>query len=145
VQEGLAADVVVLVVSAAAVRKPWWQEEFAGAMPAVVAGRQRLIPVLLDEVDVPPFAAGRVYIDFRYVDSPDGYEAKIHELVAAVRGHAPRQRPPRDGTIVLPPMGSRAEGRGWPACASRPTRSYSASPTSNSATHPPARAPAWPR
>jgi hypothetical protein len=110
-QEGLAAaDVVVLVVSAAAVRKPWWQEEFAGAMPAVVAGRQRLIPVLLDEVDVPPFAAARVYIDFRYIDSPDGYEAKIHELVAAVRGQAPRQRPPRDGTIVLPPMGSRAEG-----------------------------------
>jgi hypothetical protein len=110
-QEGLAvADVVVLVVSAAAVRKPWWQEEFAGAMPAVVAGRQRLIPVLLDEVDVPPFAAARVYIDFRYIDSPDGYEAKIHELVAAVRGQTPRQRPPRDGTIVLPPMGSRAEG-----------------------------------
>ena len=44
--------VVVLVVSRVAVIKEWWQEEFAAAMAGVVAGVQRLVPVLLD--DVPP-------------------------------------------------------------------------------------------
>jgi TIR domain len=54
------AEAVVLVVSRAAVGKQWWQEEFAAAMAGVVAGVQRLIPVLLDDVALPPFVASRV-------------------------------------------------------------------------------------
>jgi hypothetical protein len=70
-QEGLArADVVVSVVSAAAVGKPWWEEEFAAATAGVATGPQRLVPVLLDEVTLPPFVASRVYADFRHLDSP---------------------------------------------------------------------------
>jgi TIR domain/Domain of unknown function (DUF5753) len=110
-QQGLAsADVVVLVVSAAAMGKQWWQEEFAAAMAGIVAGHQRLVPVLLDEVALPPFVAGRVYVDFRYVDAPAAYQARFAELGRAVRGLPAGDRPARGGGIVVPPGRYRAEG-----------------------------------
>jgi hypothetical protein len=110
-QEGLtSSNVVVLVVSAAAVDKEWWKEEFSAAMAGVIAGSQRLVPVLLDEVATPPFAAGRVYIDFRHIDSPAGYEQRFTELVRAIQGLPTSSRPPRDGQVVAPPSGYRTEG-----------------------------------
>ncbi|MGH4023633.1 MAG: CHAT domain-containing protein, partial [Pseudonocardiaceae bacterium] len=110
-QEGLAAsNVVVLVVSRAAVGKPWWQEEFAAAMAGVVAGRQRLIPVLLDDVPLPPFVAGRVYVDFRHLDAPTQYEARFAELLKAAQGVPSGDRPQRGEGIVVPPGVYRAEG-----------------------------------
>ncbi|MGH4016642.1 MAG: toll/interleukin-1 receptor domain-containing protein [Pseudonocardiaceae bacterium] len=72
-QQGLASSAaVLLVVSRAAVGKPWWREEFAVAMAGAVAGVQRLIPVLRDDVALPPFVASRVWVDFRQLDSPAG-------------------------------------------------------------------------
>ena len=110
-QEELAASrVVVLVVSAAAVGKQWWWEEFAGALAGVVAGSQRLVPVLLDEVATPVFAAARVYIDFRYVDSPSDYERRFRDLVKAIQGVPTGVRPERDGRLVPPPFRYQAEG-----------------------------------
>ncbi|MGH3997589.1 MAG: toll/interleukin-1 receptor domain-containing protein [Pseudonocardiaceae bacterium] len=81
-QQGLeSAQAVVLVVSRAAVGKQWWQEEFAAAMAGVVAGVQRLIPVLLDDVPLPPFVASRVWVDFRHLDAP----AQWGEVAMAMR------------------------------------------------------------
>jgi hypothetical protein len=110
-QQGLAgSNVVVLVVSRAAVGKPWWQEEFAAAMAGAVAGVQRLIPVLLDDVALPPFVAGRVWVDFRHLDFPAQYQARFGDLLKAVQGVPPGDRPQRDGGIVVPPGEYRAEG-----------------------------------
>lgn len=110
-QQGLASsDVVVLVVSAAAVGKQWWQEEFAAAMAGAVAGVQRLVPVLVDEVRLPPFVASRRYVDFRHIDAPAVYEARFAELVRAVRGLPIVERPLRGGDIVVPPTVYRPEG-----------------------------------
>ncbi len=110
-QEGLeSAGVVVLVVSRAAVGKAWWQEEFAAAMAGAVAGVQRLVPVLLDDVALPPFVANRVWVDFRDLDAPAQYEERFTDLVRAVQGVAPEARPQRDGGIVVPPGVYRAEG-----------------------------------
>jgi hypothetical protein len=110
-QQGLeSAGAVVLVVSRAAVGKPWWEEEFAAAMAGVVAGVQRLIPVLLDDVTLPPFVASRVWVDFRHLDAPAQYEERFADLLRAVQGLAPRDRPQRGGGIVVPPGVYRAEG-----------------------------------
>lgn len=110
-QEGLArSNVVVLVVSRAAVDRPWWQEEFAAAMAGVVAGVQRLIPVLLDDVPLSPFVASRLYVDFRDLDAPAQYEARFAELLKAVQGVPVGERPQRGGGIVVPPGVYRAEG-----------------------------------
>ncbi|MGH3941548.1 MAG: toll/interleukin-1 receptor domain-containing protein [Pseudonocardiaceae bacterium] len=110
-QQGLVSSrVVVLVVSRAAVGKQWWWEEFAAAMAGVIAGVQRLVPVLLDDVSLPLFVAGWVWVDFRHLDAPAQYEARFVDLLTAVRGVPFGERPQRDGGIVVPPGIYRAEG-----------------------------------
>ena len=63
----------------------WVNEEFAAAIEGSVRGRQRLIPVLFGEVELPPFVASRLYIDFRYADSPDAYLRQVQQLVRAIK------------------------------------------------------------
>jgi tetratricopeptide (TPR) repeat protein len=110
-QRGLVRSrAVVLVVSSASVTRPWWQEEFAAAVTAAVDGTQRVVPVLLDDVALPPFVASRVRVDFRHSDSPGAYEAAFEDLLRAVRAQPQADRPERDGRIVVPPAVYRAEG-----------------------------------
>jgi TIR domain/CHAT domain len=99
----------ILVVSPTAVTRPWVRQEYAVMVSRAVEGSQRLIPVLLGDVELPPFAATRAWVDFRGVDGPE-YEDRVRELVAAVRGERP-ERPPRDGQLVPSPgTGVRPEG-----------------------------------
>jgi tetratricopeptide (TPR) repeat protein len=110
-QQGLAtAGAVVFVVSAESVGRGWVNEEFAAAIAGAAARRQRLIPVLAGEVALPAFVASRLNIDFRHVDSPAAYEAKVRELGAAIRSQPGNVRPEPGGAIVPPPSAYRAEG-----------------------------------
>jgi hypothetical protein len=57
---------------------------------------------------VPPFAAARLWVDFRGADGPD-YERRVRQLVA-LKGER-SQRPVRDGGLVWPPRATvRPEG-----------------------------------
>ncbi|MDQ3273593.1 MAG: toll/interleukin-1 receptor domain-containing protein [Actinomycetota bacterium] len=128
-QQGLESSAaVVLVVSRAAVSKPWWREEFAAAMAGAVAGVQRLIPVLLDDVALPPFVAGRVWVDFRQLDSPAAYEDRFAELLRAVAGRPAGDRPQRTGALCRRRGCTGRRGRGRPGYASTGSRSCSAAP-----------------
>jgi len=110
-QQGLAAaGAVVFVVSPESVGRGWVNEEFAAAVAGAAGGRQRLIPVLFGEVALPPLVAARVYVDFRHVDDPASYEAKVRELAAAIRGLPVAARPKPGTGIVVPPGAYRAEG-----------------------------------
>ncbi|MGW6955976.1 tetratricopeptide repeat protein [Streptomyces chartreusis] len=102
-QEGLAsADALVAVVSPHWKASGWCGEEFAASVTATVAGRQQVIPVLLGEVDVPPFIASRLYFDFRHIASPSQYEELVQQLDRAVRGVPTAERPARGGPLVVP-------------------------------------------
>jgi tetratricopeptide (TPR) repeat protein len=110
-QDGLAkAGAVVFVVSPESLGRGWVNEEFAAAVAAAAARRQRLIPVLYGEVALPPLVAARLYVDFRQVDDPAVYAARVRELAAAVRGVPAASRPAPGGGIVPPPGVYRAEG-----------------------------------
>jgi tetratricopeptide (TPR) repeat protein len=75
----------------------------------VVASQQRLIPVLLTDAEMPPLLASRVWVDFRQADGP-AYEAKVRELVRALKGEKSGP-PPRTGTLQPPPgSGFRPQG-----------------------------------
>jgi TIR domain-containing protein len=87
---------VVFVVSAQSVGRGWTNQEFAAAIAKAAAGQRRLIPVIYGDVALPEFVASRFYIDFRNLDSPAAYEAKVRELAAAIRGR-PRGARPRPG------------------------------------------------
>ena len=99
----------VLVVSPDSLSRPWVAEEYAAMITRAVAAKQRLIPVLLKDAELPPLLASRVYIDFRQVDGPL-YDQRLKELVAALKGER-RGPPPRTGELQPPPgTGFRAEG-----------------------------------
>jgi hypothetical protein len=101
----------VIVVSPTALSRPWVREEYAAMMTRAVAGKQRIIPVLLKDAELPPFLAARVYVDFRNADGPV-YFQRVEELVRALKGER-RGPPPRDGGPLKPPPGTgfRPEGK----------------------------------
>ncbi|MER5506148.1 tetratricopeptide repeat protein, partial [Streptomyces sp. NPDC002766] len=110
-QDGLAkAGAVVAVVSRRWVDSGWCGEEFAAAVTAAVERGQRLIPVLLGEVALPPFLASRLRVDFRHVASPQQYEDLVRQVERAVRGLPSGERPQRGGPLVLPPTAYGPEG-----------------------------------
>jgi len=94
------AWVRVLVASASALERPWVQEEYAAMLTRAVAGNQRLIPLLIEDVELTPFLASRVWVDFRGADGP-GYDKKLQELLQALKG--PPGPPPRTGQLKRPP------------------------------------------
>ncbi|WP_319594492.1 tetratricopeptide repeat protein, partial [Streptomyces sp. ID05-04B] len=110
-QDGLAkAGAVVVVVSEHWVASGWCGEEFAAAVTAAVERGQRLVPVLLGEVALPPFVASRLYVDFRHVASPQQYVGLVERLERAVRGLPTGQRPERGEPLVAPPTAYWPEG-----------------------------------
>jgi TIR domain len=96
------SESVVFVVSPGSVGRGWVNEEFAAAIAASVRGRQRVIPVLLGDVELPPFVAGRLYIDFRHTDSPEAYLRQVAQLVRAIRGEPSADRPQPGEPLVVP-------------------------------------------
>jgi TIR domain/GUN4-like len=80
----------IQVLSPRSVARPWVREEYAALLNRSVRHGLRFIPVIYGEVDIPPFAANRVALDFRNA-SAAAYEAKVAELVRALRGE-PRPR-----------------------------------------------------
>uniref|UniRef100_A0AAU3I7H4 Tetratricopeptide repeat protein n=1 Tax=Streptomyces sp. NBC_01393 TaxID=2903851 RepID=A0AAU3I7H4_9ACTN len=110
-QDGLAkAGAVVAVVSRHWMDSGWCGEEFAAAVAAAVERGQRLIPVLLGAVALPPFLASRLHVDFRHVASPQQYEELVNRLERAVRGLPSGRRPERGGPLVVPPTVYQPEG-----------------------------------
>lgn len=66
IQEGLEqADAIVFVISRNSLHSEWVQREFAAiALQQISKRQQRIIPVRLDECEVPSYLADRLYIDF---------------------------------------------------------------------------------
>ncbi len=99
----------ILVVSPAALQRPWVRAEYAAMATRSVQGRQRLIPVLLGDAELPPLLASLVYVDFRNADGPD-YDRPLEELIRGLRGQRVA-RPHRDSPRAPPPgTGFRAQG-----------------------------------
>src|SRR5271166_5296143 len=91
----------VLIVSPASLSRPWVQVEYAAMMTRAVEGKQRLIPVLLKDAEMPPLLASRVWVDFRNADGPD-YLARVRDLIRELKGERPGP-PRRTGELNLPP------------------------------------------
>ena len=77
-----------VVVTPEALSRPWVVEEYAAMMNRAVEGKQRIIPLLLVDAEMPPMLASRLWIDFRNADGP-AYDAKVQELISALKGERP--------------------------------------------------------
>jgi hypothetical protein len=79
----------VIVMSPHSLSQPWAGEEYESLRRAVEQPGQRLIPVLYADASPPVFIANRLWVDFRRLGTtgPE-YEAKLDELVRALRGRS---------------------------------------------------------
>jgi hypothetical protein len=83
-EEGLAeAGAVVVVLSVHSVDKPWVREELNAAFVKRVAGRTKLIPVLLDDCRVPEALAATLW---ERIDDVASYDESFLRIVAAITG-----------------------------------------------------------
>ncbi len=88
-EEGLKeADAVLVVVSATSVSKPWVREELNTAIVNRITKQTKVIPVLLDDSDVPESLRSLVWESIRDVHN---FSTQLDRIVAAIFGH--REKP----------------------------------------------------
>lgn len=74
----------ILVFSAATMASPAVQADYAALLNQVSENGGRFVPVLLEKVKLPPFAATRKLVDLTDPASP-GYSARLDRLAEAIR------------------------------------------------------------
>lgn len=74
----------ILIFSPASVASGWVQQEYAALMQRSIQGGLRFIPVVIDDVELPVFAATRYYVDFQNVSAAE-YDLLIVKIIKALR------------------------------------------------------------
>jgi hypothetical protein len=88
--EGLgAAQAVIVVLSRNSVQKPWVREELDHAVVSKINEGTRIIPLVLDDCEVPPALKATKWVTFR--DS-SAYDSSFNEVVATIFGSS--DKPP---------------------------------------------------
>ena len=93
-------DFVVAVVSSASIDSPWVQKELDLASNREMGERQVVVlPILLDDVKLPGFLKGKLYVDFRAKDS---YQEGLSKMINRL---GPRTAPAdlSSGNMVIKP------------------------------------------
>ena len=76
-------DYVIALVSKSSVDSPWVAKELDIAMNQEIEGKRiKVIPILLEEVELPGFLKGKLYGDLR---SMDNYDAVLSQIANRVR------------------------------------------------------------
>lgn len=92
-EEGLgAAQAVIVVLSKYSVNKPWVREELDLAVVNKISEGTRIIPVILDDCQVPQALKSTKWVSFQ---NPSDYENSFNEIVATIFGASDK-----------PPLGS---------------------------------------
>ncbi len=103
-EEGLkSAEAIVVVLSKHSVMKSWVREELNAGIVKRISDRTRLIPVVIDECEVPESLKSTVWE--RIADLED-YEESLNRVVAAIFDHRDKPAlgspPPYSETVSLP-------------------------------------------
>jgi hypothetical protein len=89
-EEGLKnAQAVVVVLSAISVTKPWVREEINAAFVKRISNATKLIPVVIDECEVPQCLQSTLW---QRIDDLQGYDAELQRIVLAILGRT--DKPP---------------------------------------------------
>jgi hypothetical protein len=78
------SEVGIVVFSRTSTHRPWVLEEYYALLLRAVVGGGRLIPVLLDDVELPPFAGNRQAVDLSSGEDSD-LDHAVAQLVRGVR------------------------------------------------------------
>lgn len=112
ISEGLRdAKVVVVVVSAATLASRWLRYELDIATERMVSGHCRVLPVLIDDVEVPPEIAGRLYADMR--PKRRGGFAKVLRTLESEAARYPEPATPLTMAPTTPGFANRRTRSSW--------------------------------
>ncbi|WP_329364761.1 TIR domain-containing protein [Streptomyces sp. NBC_00669] len=81
----------IAIISPESVGSPRVMEEYAALAHASAERQLRFIPLLIGDVALPPFAANRVWRDFREITDHQ-YDEKVDEIAAVILGEAAPDR-----------------------------------------------------
>ena len=89
-EEGLKqAQAVIVVLSRNSIDKPWVRDELNAAVVKRINGLSKLIPVVIDDCEVPEALKSTVW---ERIGSLKGYEGEFERIVRAILDH--REKPP---------------------------------------------------
>ena len=74
----------ILVFSPASMASGWVSQEYSALMQRSIEDNRRFIPVIIGDVELPPFAATRYYADFRGVAGAE-YDRLMATIAMALR------------------------------------------------------------
>lgn len=87
-EEGLkTADAIIIVLSKFSVNKPWVREELNASVVKHIEKGARLIPVVIDDVEIPEALKNTVWVRIKPSDS---YDVELDRIVAAIYNQRPR-------------------------------------------------------
>ncbi|MGW2234582.1 toll/interleukin-1 receptor domain-containing protein [Streptomyces sp. NPDC001759] len=90
------AKVLLVVISAASMASNWLNYELNVAAELMIKGALRLIPVVIDDVQLPPELEGRLYVDMR-----KGVRGGLKKITDALKHEESRYpRPPVPASVV---------------------------------------------
>jgi TIR domain len=103
-EEGLkSAEAMVVVVSANSVDKPWVREELNAGFVKRIEGKCKLIPVIIDDVEMPEALKPTVH---QRIHDLQNYEVELDRVARAIRGDRncpePGAVPAYARTVALP-------------------------------------------
>lgn len=100
-EEGLKnADGMIIILSKISVTKPWVREELNAGVVKKISGKIKLIPVVIDDCEVPEALKSTVWVK---ISDLDNYDAELNRIVMAIYGY--RDKPP----IGTPPAYARTK------------------------------------
>lgn len=101
----------VLVYSQAAMANRWVNDEYAALMHKAIQDGQLFIPVIIEDVPLPPFAKARYSADFRNADAAT-HDRLVDQIARAITRPlpVPHESPSSIGSsscapVIMPPAG----------------------------------------
>lgn len=104
-EEGLkGADAIIIVLSTASVAKPWVREELNASVVKHIEKGTRIIPVVLDNVEVPESLKNTVWVKIADLTN---YDSEVDRVVSAIYDIRPKPnlaKPPAYATSDAPTL-----------------------------------------
>jgi tetratricopeptide (TPR) repeat protein len=100
----------LLVWGRSTAESPWVKAEYSALVQRMMSGKARLIPVLLEDVPLPPILGTHVIADFRYSESESQYRSCLTQLERVLRGERPPPAGADSAIRFVEDMGRRPEG-----------------------------------
>ena len=85
-EEGIKnAQAMIIILSKFSVQKPWVREELNAGMVKRISGKCKVIPVVIDDCEVPEALRSTVWERIRDINN---YESELDHIISSIYGHA---------------------------------------------------------